>query len=524
MSRSDIKTIKTEASANKAELLQNVVLSILANTNWIKTDLLSLVELIQDELGKVVKATDFCIGLQSENKELLDLYFVSGNKEEKSDHKQRPFGKGMADYVIKKGKGLFLNHDEIKELINIHELKHVNIIPTSWILVPLKSKGRTVGVLALRSYDDYAYTDEDFQSVKFVATQVSNVIERQLIQQELLRSEDYYRSITENATDIVIVLNAEGNIQYSSQSINSILGYKPYNLLGKYLSNFVKNPVEVIEMLIGNTDAHGPDVNLKEFKFKHKNGEWIDLEATTNNLLNYKNVNGIVINARNITERKQMEASLIKACVDTQEQERTRFAKDLHDGLGQVLTAAKINLNIAEEELKIGGGTKGQKIFDTIHRLLKQAIADTKTISHNITPHHLMDLGLVDTLKDLSSKIGEATRAEIKFESNLKKSGFSAEIDISLYRIVQELYNNSLKHGEANKISLELSADKDNVRIKYSDNGKGFNYAAASQKLNGIGLKNINTRVKALSGEISFDSEENFGFRATLTVPLTCKL
>ena len=206
MSRS---AIKTEASANNAELLQNVVLSILANTNWIKTDLLSLVELIQDELGKVVKATDFCIGLQSENKDLLDLYFVSGNKEEKSDHKQRPFGKGMAEYVIKKGKGLFLNHDEIKELIEIHELKHVNIIPTSWILVPLKSKGRTVGVLALRSYDDYTYTDEDFQSVKFVATQVSNVIERQLIQQELLRSEDYYRSITENATDIVLVLNAE---------------------------------------------------------------------------------------------------------------------------------------------------------------------------------------------------------------------------------------------------------------------------------------------------------------------------
>jgi len=86
------------------------------------------------------------------------------------------------------------------------------------------------------------------------------------------------------------------------------------------------------------------------------------------------------------------------------------------------------------------------------------------------------------------------------------------------------LYNNSLKHGEANKINLELSADKDFVRLNYSDNGKGFNYDAVGQKSNGIGLKNINTRVKALSGEISFDSTENFGFRATLTIPLTCKL
>ena len=244
------------------------------------------------------------------------------------------------------------------------------------------------------------------------------------------------------------------------------------------------------------------------------------MEATTNNLLNYKNVNGIVINARNITERKQMEASLVKAIVNTQEKERARFAKDLHDGLGQVLTAAKINLNIAQEELKIKEGTKSQKIFDTIHQLLKQAIADTKTISHNITPHHLKDLGFIETIKDLSLKISEATKAEINFVSNIKKSGFSDEIDISLYRIIQELYNNSLKHGQATKITLELSANDESVKIKYSDNGKGFNYNTTSQNIMGIGLKNINTRVKALSGEISIASEENFGFRVMLSVPL----
>ncbi|MBL4624617.1 MAG: PAS domain S-box protein [Flavobacteriales bacterium] len=511
---------KIKASTNKAQLLQNVVLSIAASSNWIETDLLSLVEHIQEELGKIVKASDLYIGLQSENKEQLDLYFVNSESKEKSVHKQRPFSKGMVEYVIKKGKGLLLNHEQINELILDKELKHIAVIPTSWILVPLKSEGRTVGVRAVRSYDEDNYSEEDFQSVKFVATQVSSVIERQLIQQELLRSEDYYRSITENATDIVLILDKEGKIQYSSQSINSILGYKSYHLLGKDLYQFVKNPVEVIKLLLGNLNTHGPDINLKEFKFKHLNGEWIDLEATTNNLLNYKNVNGIVINARNITERKQMEASLMKAIVDTQEKERARFAKDLHDGLGQVLTAAKINLNIAQEELKIGEDSKGHKIFDTIHRLLKQAIADTKTISHNITPHHLKDLGLIDTLKDLSSKFAEATNAEINFISNIEKSGFTDEIDISLYRIVQELYNNSLKHGKATKIDLELSANKNLIRMKYSDNGRGFNYQATFQRLTGIGLKNINTRVKALSGEISFASEENYGFRATLSVPL----
>jgi PAS domain S-box-containing protein len=510
---------KMFAPNNKAELLQNVILSIAASSNWIETDLLSLAKHIQEELGKIVKASDFHLGVQNESKELIDFYFVNSESKGKSVHKQRPFGKGMAEYVIKKGKGLLLDDEHIRELILEKDLKFINTIPTSWILVPLKSEGRSVGVLEVRSYSEDNYTEEDFQSVKFVATQVSHVIERQLIQQELLRSEDYYRSITENATDIVLILDANGKIQYSSQSISNILGYKSYHLLGKDLSQFIKNPLEVMDLLLGNTDVHVPDTLLKEFKFKHLNGEWIDLEAITNNLLNYKNVNGIVINARNITKRKQAEASLMKSIVNTQEKERTRFAKDLHDGLGQVLTAAKINLNIAQEELKIVEDSKEQKIFDTIHKLLKQAISDTKTISHNITPHHLKDLGLIDTLKDLSANMSEVTKSEINFVSNVSKTGFSEEIDISLYRIVQELYNNSLKHGQATKIEMELSVDPEFVSLTYSDNGKGFNSKVVSNNT-GIGLKNINTRVIALFGEISIVSEENFGFRATLSIPL----
>ena len=175
--------LKLTSSDNKAELLQNVVLSIAASSNWIETDLLSLVKHIQEELGKIVKASDFYIGLRNEDKDLVDFYVVNSESKEKSVHKQRPFSNGMAEYVIKKGKGLLLKDEQIAELIDAKELKYINTIPTSWILVPLKSEGRTVGVLAVRSYDEDYYTEEDFQSVKFVATQVSNVIERQLIQQ-----------------------------------------------------------------------------------------------------------------------------------------------------------------------------------------------------------------------------------------------------------------------------------------------------------------------------------------------------
>ncbi len=209
----------------------------------------------------------------------------------------------------------------------------------------------------------------------------------------------------------------------------------------------------------------------------------------------------------------------MRAIVDTQEKERARFAKDLHDGLGQVLTAASINLNIAQEELQVTDNSKGHHIFETIHGLLKQAIADTKTISHNITPHHLKDLGLVETIKDLGVKVNEATGAVVDLSMDIDRKGFDDEIDISLYRIVQELYNNSLKHGQASLINLNISLKDDAIKLKYSDNGSGFNYSEVSQNVSGIGLKNIRSRVKALSGDLSIASEENCGFHVMVIIP-----
>lgn len=509
-----------EDNNRKAELLQNVVLSIAASSNWIETDLLALVKHIHEELGKIIKACDLYVGLENENKDQVDLYFAFGEDGKSPEHKQRPYSNGMTEYVIKKGKGLLLTKDEIETLIQEKGIEYVSRVPTSWILVPLKSEGHTVGVIAVRCFqDETIYTEEDFQAVKFVATQVSSVVERQLIQQELMRSEDYYRSITENATDVVLILDEHGTITYSSQSTETILGYKSYELLGKNLNQFVKNAGADTSLLLGDINAIGPDKQLTEFKFKHQQGNWVDLEATSNNLLHYKNVCGVVINARDITARKKMEASLMKAIVDTQEKERARFAKDLHDGLGQVLTAASINLNIAQEELKIKDKSKGYQIFETIHGLLKQAIADTKTISHNITPHHLKDLGLVETIKDLGVKVNEATGAVVDFSMDINRDGFDDEINISLYRIVQELYNNSLKHGQATAINLNISFKEGAIKLKYSDNGSGFNYSEISQSVSGIGLKNIRSRVKALSGDLSIASEENCGFHAMVIIP-----
>ncbi len=218
----------------RAELLQNVVLSIAASSNWIQTDLLALVEHVHEELGKIIEACDLYVGLENDNKDLVDLYFSYGEKGKSSEYKQRSYSNGMTEYVIKKGKGLLLTKGEIETLIQEKGIEHVSRVPTSWILVPLKSEGHTVGVIAVRCFkEELTYTEEDFQAVKFVATQVSNVVERQLIQQELMRSEDYYRSITENATDVVLILDEQGSITYSSQSTETILGINLMNFWAK---------------------------------------------------------------------------------------------------------------------------------------------------------------------------------------------------------------------------------------------------------------------------------------------------
>lgn len=209
-------------------------------------------------------------------------------------------------------------------------------------------------------------------------------------------------------------------------------------------------------------------------------------------------------------ERKKGLNSLI----DGQEMERQRLSRDLHDGLGQSLLAVKIKL----QQLNDTDSDKSKKLLIEIQELLSNTISEIRHISNDLMPPVLQVFGLHDALKTLCKETGETTGILIDFYIEKPEEILSDRYNIFIYRIVQEVFNNMVKHSMATKASLEILKDKNDISIHISDNGNGFNVVEAERK--GHGLFNIHQRVNLLEGKLSIKSEEKHGTFISINLPI----
>ncbi|PBJ06665.1 sensor histidine kinase [Flavobacterium sp. ACN6] len=197
----------------------------------------------------------------------------------------------------------------------------------------------------------------------------------------------------------------------------------------------------------------------------------------------------------------QQKLSISNALIQGEEIERKRIARDLHDGLGSMLSGLKMHLNLADRE--------NQENRPNINEMLNDSIKELRNISQNLMPESLMKLGLEHALKDLcvSHSNSETT---VEFQYLIKKAKLPQHLEIMIYRIIQELLNNSLKYAKASQILVSCSQNKDVFFITVEDNGVGFNVKHA-EKREGMGLRNIKNRVAFLNGKLEIDSVINKG-------------
>ena len=206
----------------------------------------------------------------------------------------------------------------------------------------------------------------------------------------------------------------------------------------------------------------------------------------------------------------------LKAVLSATETERQRIAKDLHDGVVQSLTGVRLRL---AEQVRKTGGDENNKLKD-LTTDLDHSIGEIREISHRMMPRALSEMGLVPALFDMLEKSLGATSIQYEFEHhNVDNKRFDTRIEVSLYRICQELVNNIIKHSEAQVVSVQLLASKAHLILVVEDNGKGFEFED-SEKRNGIGLMNISTRAQSVNGEVNYQPSTKQGTVATVRVPL----
>lgn len=224
---------------------------------------------------------------------------------------------------------------------------------------------------------------------------------------------------------------------------------------------------------------------------------------------------------RNKLQLHQLKAehqlALLYNNIETTEIERKRIARDLHDDIGNLFATLHLYLN----QLKLSGSTFSETaapLLEESSTLISQGMDQIRQISHDLLPPGLTLFGLVPTLKDLCHKIN-AEDFSINFVATPIQTLLPEQVSLSIYRIVQELLNNTMKHAKATKVFIHLENELEKkLTLKYEDDGIGLSNAGEMSK--GLGLSNMENRANMIGGHIHFASQNHQGFTAILEIPL----
>lgn len=328
-------------------------------------------------------------------------------------------------------------------------------------------------------------------------------------QLKLIHSERRYRSIFENIQDIYFETDREGEILEISPSINKILGIQRFNFIGQSIFELVAKQISIERL----KDAFSTGKQLDELELTLTSEEGQGILCS----INCKHIdNKIIGTIRDISKRKKLEEQLMHAVINTEEKERTRFSQELHDGMGPVLASIKLYINLLArsktEEEKNRANMKALELLD-------DAVSGIRTIANNLTPSILKDFGLVEAIESFCQNIAASNALEINvtYKENYRLDETKETV---LYRVIQELVHNTLKHAGATAINIDLSFESSSLCINYSDNGVGMDLDDKMQHTKGgMGIRNIMSKLSSVKADFKIKTNLGNGFSAHISLP-----
>ncbi len=220
---------------------------------------------------------------------------------------------------------------------------------------------------------------------------------------------------------------------------------------------------------------------------------------------------------KNKKREAHQQQQLTKAIVQAEEAERKRIASDLHDGVGQLFSAVKMNLAGLIDRIDLPK-EEDQFLAEKTLALVDESCKEVRVISHKMMPNFLLKSGIASDIRSFIEKIDEST-LKIHFETKGFKEQLEFNEEVILYRVIQELIGNVIKHAQANELYLHLEKTDKQIQVQVTDNGLGFNYDNAIAK-GGLGLKNILVRIEYLKGTISFTPNQPTGTAVKINIPI----
>lgn len=316
----------------------------------------------------------------------------------------------------------------------------------------------------------------------------------------LKKSEYKFRNIFNSSLDSISIIKPSNKILEANAITCTSSGYSRKELLSlNFLDLFPVNKQEEISMQLKKLSPEKEVFFEASFINKHGQNIYLDIIAKE---IDYLGEKAIMIIARDISEKKELQQKMLKTAIFSEEKERTRIAQELHDGIGPLLSSIKLYtetyFSSTKPDLRI---LLQDQIIDSIDDTIDHVAA----ISYNLSPHILRNFGLKTAIEKFCNNIQKSSN--ILITKNIQiENRCTDEIEITFYRVVIELINNTLKHSNASQINIELLNNEGAISLNYSDNGIGYRVDEIMKESKGMGLLNIKNRIESLNGEISFNS------------------
>jgi PAS domain S-box-containing protein len=342
---------------------------------------------------------------------------------------------------------------------------------------------------------------------------LEELVEQRTVKLEL--SEQKFRNIFNSIHDAIFITDFDGitfetnEIVFKKNNITreKFIGYEMIHL-------FPAENQKKLRKYIKELQFKGPQII--EISYFTRTGQNLFFEVS-GKIIQYEGKEALLHIVRDITERKMLERKIVKTIIETEEKERNRFAKDLHDGLDALLSGIKMYLNL----ILSGKLDKNQRenIINQTRELVNEAVSNTREIANNIKPHELSRFGLGASIQSFCEKFNETSLVNIRFDFSEYKLKANDDMDLILFRVVNEFINNSVKHSSAKNISILLKNTDRKIHLFYKDDGIGFDFEQIiKDKKNGMGLQNIFTRINSIGGKCELNSSPGNGMNAEIEI------
>jgi PAS domain S-box-containing protein len=404
----------------------------------------------------------------------------------------------------------FIEKDETARLI-----KDIGKIKESVILKPYRYKfirnddSRFDGEVSIKKL-----VHPQFKEIIGYHGTISELKNKELIQNGTGKS---VYDLLNDTSDTLVINDFTGNILKANKKFfqinffaeRAIKKYSIFHMLAPECQQIYRERLEIIRT--------GNSVGPMEYRLVDDAGRPIYVEMTSQPII-YQSKKAILTRIRNISSQKEMEKKLFETILQTEEKEKQRFAMDLHDELGPFLSGIK--LYIDEIELCRRNDSRRIELMNFLRKMVDEAIAKTKLISNSLMSHTLMDFGLAKALASFVQQMNIMHQIRIDLEIKNMTTTLNKTLEISIYRIMIELINNSLKHSEAKRIEICLYDENNSIKATYKDDGRGFDVEKEFETPGGIGLNSIVNRLQSIRASYNFSSKPNKGMQFWFHLPL----